>query len=112
MRVLGKFAIITGGASGIGAATARLFACEGACVGILDRDLGSAEERVDEICASSGIAAAWACNVGDPNQVRQSVSRAVGRFGPIDILFNKCGYRDTAYRHGNGTRRLGSCDRN
>jgi meso-butanediol dehydrogenase / (S,S)-butanediol dehydrogenase / diacetyl reductase len=91
MRVQGKFVIITGGASGIGAATARLFAREGACVGILDRDFGSAEERVDEISASSGIAAAWACDVSDPNQVRQCVSRAVGRFGPIDILFNNAG---------------------
>src|SRR5438477_7935743 len=91
MRLQGKFAIITGAASGIGAAAARLFAREGASVGILDRDLASAEERVDEICASSGLAAAWACDVSDPNQVRQSVSRAVGHFGPIDILFNNAG---------------------
>src|SRR5258708_40203134 len=91
MRFQGKFTIITGAASGIGATTARLFASEGARVGILDRDLASAEERVAEICASGGDAAAWACDVSDQNQVRQSVSEAVARFGPINILFNNAG---------------------
>lgn len=91
MRFQGKFAIITGAASGIGAAAARLFARDGASVGILDRDLGRSEERVAEICASGGDAAAWACDVSDQNQVRESVSKAVARFGPIDILFNNAG---------------------
>lgn len=91
MRMQGKFAIITGGASGIGAATARLFAREGARVGILDLDLAGAEERIAEVCAMAGTAAAWACDVSDPNQVRQSVSNAVRRFGPVDILFNNAG---------------------
>lgn len=70
MRLQGKFAIITGGASGIGAATARLFESEGARVAILDREQ---------------------CDVGNPEQVRAAVEGAVERFGPVDVLFNNAG---------------------
>jgi meso-butanediol dehydrogenase / (S,S)-butanediol dehydrogenase / diacetyl reductase len=91
MRLIGKCAVVTGGGSGIGAATARLFAAEGARVAILDSDLPRSERIVTEIRKSGGDAAAWACDVGNEIQVRDSVGRAAGHLGAIDILFNSAG---------------------
>lgn len=91
MRLTGKHAVATGGGSGIGAATASLFAAEGARVEILDYDLTRAERIVTQICESGGDAVAWACDVGNEIQVRDSVERAAHHFGPIDILFNSAG---------------------
>jgi NAD(P)-dependent dehydrogenase (short-subunit alcohol dehydrogenase family) len=92
MRLMGKTAVVTGGGSGIGAATASLFAREGARVAILDVDLAAAERVADEIRTSGGDAAAWACDVGDDVQVRDSVAGVVQRFGAIDVLFNSAGF--------------------
>jgi NAD(P)-dependent dehydrogenase (short-subunit alcohol dehydrogenase family) len=91
MRLTGKCAVITGGGSGIGAATASLFAAEGAHVAILDCDLPRAERVAGEICKSGGDAAAFACDVGNEAQVRDSVGNVVERFGPIDVLLNSAG---------------------
>jgi NAD(P)-dependent dehydrogenase (short-subunit alcohol dehydrogenase family) len=85
MRLNGKFAIVTGGASGIGAATARLFAAEGASVAILDCNLPHVEEGVN------GKTAAWQCDVSDSGQVKDAIERAVRRFGEPHILFNNAG---------------------
>lgn len=87
----GKFAIVTGGASGIGAATARLFAAEGAAVAILDRDLPRAEGQVGLIRQSGAPACAWECDVSDAAQVRTAIDQAVGKFGAIHVLFNNAG---------------------
>jgi NAD(P)-dependent dehydrogenase (short-subunit alcohol dehydrogenase family) len=95
MRLAGKCAFITGGGSGIGAATATLFAAEGARVAILDRDLPRAEQIAAGIRESTADAAAFACDVADEAQVRDAVERAVGRFGPVDVLFTSAG---TAFR--------------
>jgi NAD(P)-dependent dehydrogenase (short-subunit alcohol dehydrogenase family) len=91
MRLLGKRAVVTGGASGIGAATARLFASEGARVSILDNNLPHAEQVVAEIRDSGGDAAAFACDVANESQVRDSVGRAAQYLGAIDTLFNSAG---------------------
>ena len=91
MRLIGKHAVVTGGGSGIGAATARLFAAEGAHVAILDQDLPRSERIAAQIRESGGDAAAWACDVAEEMQVRDSVGRAVQHFGAIDILFNSAG---------------------
>ena len=85
MRLNGKFAIVTGGGSGIGAATARLFAAEGASVAILDCNLPHAEEE------AGGKTAAWRCDVSDAGQVKDAIERAVQRFGEPHILFNNAG---------------------
>jgi NAD(P)-dependent dehydrogenase (short-subunit alcohol dehydrogenase family) len=85
MRLDGKFAIVTGGASGIGAATARLLAAEGASVAILDCNLPHVEQDVD------GKTAAWPCDVSDSGQVKDAIERAVRRFGEPHILFNNAG---------------------
>lgn len=91
MRLIGKRAVITGGGSGIGAATASLFAAEGACVAILDSDLPRAERIATQICESGGDAVAWACDVTNEIQLRDIVDRAARHLGAIDILFNSAG---------------------
>jgi NAD(P)-dependent dehydrogenase (short-subunit alcohol dehydrogenase family) len=91
MRLIGKRAVITGGGSGIGAATASLFAAEGACVAILDSDLPRAERIATQICESGGDAVAWACDVTNEIQLRDTVDRAAQHLGAIDILFNSAG---------------------
>jgi NAD(P)-dependent dehydrogenase (short-subunit alcohol dehydrogenase family) len=95
MRLTGKTAVVTGGGSGIGAATASLFAREGARVAILDSDLPNGDRIASEIRTTGGDAATWACDVGDEAQVRDSVAGLVQRFGAIDVLFNSAG---TAFR--------------
>jgi NAD(P)-dependent dehydrogenase (short-subunit alcohol dehydrogenase family) len=91
MRLIEKRAVITGGGSGIGAATASLFAAEGACVAILDSDLPRAERIATQICESGGDAVAWACDVTNEIQLRDAVDRAAQHLGAIDILFNSAG---------------------
>lgn len=91
MRLGGKCAVVTGGGSGIGAATASLFAAEGARVAILDCDLPRAQQIATEIRKSGGEARAWACDVADEIQVRDSFERAAQNFGAFDVLFNSAG---------------------
>lgn len=91
MRLNGKCAVITGGGSGIGAATAILFAREGARVAILDSDLLRAERIVNQIRESGGDAVTWACDVTNESQLRDRVDRAAQQLGAIDILFNSAG---------------------
>jgi NAD(P)-dependent dehydrogenase (short-subunit alcohol dehydrogenase family) len=91
MRLEGKRAVVTGGASGIGAATARLFATEGARVAVLDNDLPGAEKVVSQIRESGGDAEAWACDVSNETQAQDSIARAAQHMGGIDTLFNSAG---------------------
>jgi len=91
MRLSGKRAVITGGASGIGAATARLFSAEGAHVAILDADLPRAAELAGRLCEQGGDAVAWPCDVANEAEVRESVRLAAQHLGGIDILFNSAG---------------------
>ena len=86
MRLLGKHAVVTGGGSGIGATTATLFAAEGAHVSILDHDLPRSERIATQICESGGDAVAWACDVAEEIQVRESVGRAAQHFGVRDAV--------------------------
>jgi NAD(P)-dependent dehydrogenase (short-subunit alcohol dehydrogenase family) len=75
-------AIVTGGASGIGAATAALLAERGAKVAILDRDISSLED---------GDTLAVACDVTDPEGVVRAVTAVAERLGGIDIVINNAG---------------------
>ena len=88
MRLAGKVAFITGGASGIGAETARLFAREGARVAVGDVDAGAAEAVVQEIGSE---ALSVPVDVTRADQVGSAVARVVERYGRIDILFNSAG---------------------
>ena len=88
-RLAGKVAAITGGASGIGAGTARLFVEEGAQVLIADLDRGRGEAVVAEL----GDAATFLpTDVSREEDIAAMVAETVDRFGHIDVLFNNAGF--------------------
>ena len=87
----GKVALVTGGASGIGRATAALFAQEGARVAIFDRDGRSGRRVAAEILAAGGEAVFLQGDVTKALHCRRAVQRTVARFGRLDILFNNAG---------------------
>jgi NAD(P)-dependent dehydrogenase (short-subunit alcohol dehydrogenase family) len=88
-RLAGRRVLITGGASGIGAATARLFAAEGAKVAVLDRQIDAAQAVADEI---GGIA--FGVDVTDWDQVQAALAQAAGKMGGLDGLVNAAGILD------------------
>ena len=87
-RLKGKVAIVTGGGSGIGRATAQLFAAEGAQIVLADLNLAAAKETAGTITREGGVAFAVSCDISREAQVRDLISAAVERFGRIDILVN------------------------
>ncbi|MFI6741746.1 SDR family NAD(P)-dependent oxidoreductase [Nonomuraea sp. NPDC050451] len=89
----GKVAIVTGGASGIGRATALLFARQGARVVVADIDAAGADATVAQIVAEAGDATAVAvqADVSDPEDCRRVVGAAVETFGGLHVLFNNAG---------------------
>jgi len=91
VRVAGKVAIITGAASGIGRASAILFAGEGAKVVIADMNDTGGEETVASIEKNGGEAVFVRTDVSIASQVNNLIDKAVIRFGKIDILFNNAG---------------------
>jgi NAD(P)-dependent dehydrogenase (short-subunit alcohol dehydrogenase family) len=86
-----KCAIVTGASSGIGRATARLFAREGASVVVAARREQELESLVAEIAAAGGRAVALAGDVTDEDFAKDLVEMAVSRFGGLDIAFNNAG---------------------
>jgi len=87
-RLVGRHALVTGAGSGIGAATARRLAAEGARVTVADLDEGRAKDVAEDIGAS---ATAVFVDVRDTASVRDAVARAEDGFGPIDVLVNNVG---------------------
>ncbi len=87
----GRVAVITGAASGMGRATAHLFADEGAVVAVLDRTDDAVAAVVAEIEGAGGVAAGWSVDVTEGDAVRRAVDEIVERFGPVDILVNNAG---------------------
>ena len=90
-QLTNKTALITGGNSGIGAATARLFAAEGARVLIAARDAEKGAAVVDSIRADGGEARFVRCDVRQPEDCAEAVQAALDAFGRLDILFNNSG---------------------
>ena len=86
MRLEGRTALVTGGASGIGAATARRLAAEGARVAVGDLDLDGARAVAGEI---DGLATEL--DVGDTASVGRAVDAIAGELGPVDVLVNNAG---------------------
>lgn len=91
MRLAGKRAIVTGGAGGIGRATAAAFAAEGAAVAVLDLDVAGAQAVAEQITASGGTALALGVDVSDEAAVASAVEAVVAAFGGLDVVFNNAG---------------------
>ena len=90
-QIAGQVALVTGAASGMGRATAHLFADEGARVGVADVDGAGATKVAGEIRAAGGEAADFALDVTNGARVEQVVRELVARFGRLDVLVNNAG---------------------
>ena len=91
MKLEGKVALITGGTSGIGSATAALFAREGARVALTGRNRERGEAIAKAINDQGGEAIFIRSDVRFADDCRESVERTLDRFGRIDVLFNNAG---------------------
>ncbi|NKI18684.1 SDR family oxidoreductase [Spongiibacter sp. KMU-166] len=87
----GKVALVTGGASGIGAAAVKRFAQSGAEVIIADINGSAAADYATAICAEGGTAVGYGCDVSDEAQVKNLIAFAVETFGGLDYAFNNAG---------------------
>ncbi len=91
MNVKGKVALVTGGGSGIGEATARLLAREGVKVAVLDRTAEEANEVANAINRDGGEALALTADISEPKAVEQAVQQVIDHWGKLDILFANAG---------------------
>ena len=91
MQLANKIALITGGASGIGRATAMLFAREGAAVMIADANREAGQTVATEIERAGGRAGFESADVTKTSDCHRVVEQTLGAFGKIDILFNNAG---------------------
>ena len=89
--VAGKIVLVTGAASGMGRATAHVFAREGARVAVTDVRLEDARAVADEIAAEGGDCRAWAFDVGDSATIARLVPEMADHFGGLDIVVNNAG---------------------
>lgn len=94
-KLQGKTAIITGGNSGVGAATALLFAKEGANVVISARRKTALDEVADQIRNVGGTVLAVSCDISKDEDCKHLADAAIETFGKIDILVNNAGVLDT-----------------
>ena len=91
MRLENQVALVTGGASGIGRATAALLAREGAAVAVVDLDGVGAQTVAHQIEAEGGRIIAVRCDVSQAADCERAVGETIGAFGGLDILFNNAG---------------------
>lgn len=90
-RVQDKVALITGGASGIGLASAQLLAKEGAKVVLADFNEDGAKEAAEEIVKTGGEAIGIFIDAGEGESIKQAVDQTIEHFGKINILYNNVG---------------------
>ena len=91
----GLTVLVTGGASGIGRATAQLFASEGANVAVADFNAQGANEGANEVAnalvENGGAAKAWKLDVADHDEIKSVVEDIAAHFGALDIIVNNAG---------------------
>lgn len=92
MRLAGKVALITGAGSGIGRATASLFAAEGARIAVVDRDGDGAAQTVAMVAAAGGEAISCVGDVGEAGFAEMAAEGAIARWGRIDVLMTAAGF--------------------
>ena len=90
-RLKGKVAIVSGGASGCGAAAVRLFAAEGAAVGIIDRNAELGQALAFELMNAGHRVVFATADVSQKDQVEAAVANVVRSLGPVNVLFNHAG---------------------
>jgi meso-butanediol dehydrogenase/(S,S)-butanediol dehydrogenase/diacetyl reductase len=95
MRLEGKSCIVTGGATGIGEASALALAKEGALVTVGDVNTVEGEGTIRQIEEEGGTAIFVACDVSKEEDAKRLVERAVAEFGKLDVLFNNAGINPT-----------------
>jgi dihydroanticapsin dehydrogenase len=95
MRLSGKVSVVTGAASGIGAATARVFAREGAAAIVTDIDVENGRKVAADIQKSGGKAEFFELDVLNVEQILNVMKETAARFGKIDILVNNAGIEET-----------------
>jgi len=91
MLLAGKVALITGGGSGIGKATALLFAREGCRVAVLDVDQADVEKTVAEMGHGGGEGLALTVDISVPEEMERAVRQVTDRWGRLDIVFANAG---------------------
>src|ERR1700753_4175564 len=96
-RLAGKVAIVTGGAGGIGAASARELAREGAAVAVVDIDEAKAAEVGDEIRRKGARAIAVGGDLAEEQTARHVVQSTVGEFGRLDVLHNNAALTTSSF---------------
>lgn len=99
MRLKNKHILITGAGSGIGKATALLFAREGAVVVVNDLHAENGEQTVQEILAAGGQATFIQADVTDPASAKQMIEQMISIYGRIDVLFNNAGISGVGMLH-------------
>ena len=90
-RLKGKIALISGGATGMGGASSKLFAAEGAKVGVVDRNEDAARAVVAEIKAAGGTAMYAVADVSSEAQVNAAAAKVAAELGAPNVLFNHAG---------------------
>ena len=90
-RLAGKVVLVSGGATGMGGASSRLFAAEGAKVGIVDRNVEAGLEMAGDIRKAGGTAMFARADVSSESEVNRAVAEVSSALGPITALFNHAG---------------------